>query len=128
MTTLRNPNTTHPPLGLYSHQVEVPANARWLAISGQVGRTPDGHVPDDPIEQVSVALENVRRNLEAAGMQVADVVKLNWYVVGEMDMARRREVTAAWLNGHTPASTFVYISALVAPEYRVEIEAWAAAG
>ena len=123
----RNPSTIHPPLGAYSHQVEIEGQDRWLVMAGQVGRTPDGHVPADPIEQVTVALENVRRNLEAAGMEVKDLVKLNWYVVGEMDLARRREVLAAWLGGHEPpASTLVYVVALAAPEYRVEIEAWAA--
>ena len=122
----RNPDGVHPPIGAYSHQVEVADGATWLAIAGQVGRTRDGNVPDDPIEQVTLALENVRLNLEAAGMDVGDVVKLNWYVVGQMDMARRREVLLAWLGGHEPASTFVYVAALAAPEYRVEIEAWAA--
>ena len=106
--------------------MEVEAGAKWLAVAGQVGRTVDGHVPEDPIEQVRLALENVRLNLEAAGMGVEDVVKLNWYVVGQMDLARRREVLLAWLKGNEPASTLVYVAALAAPEYRVEIEAWAA--
>lgn len=98
MTERRNPDTIHPPIGAYSHQVEVPGPRRLLAIAGQVGRTVDGTVPDDPLEQTRLALENVRRNLDAAGMGVADA----------------------------PASTFVYVAAPAAPEYRVEIEAWAA--
>lgn len=122
----RNPDRIHPPIGAYSHQVEVEAGAKWLAISGQIGRSVDGHVPDDPIEQVKLALENIRLNLEAAGMSVADVVKLNWYVVGQMDLVKRREVLLAWLQGNEPASTLVYVAALAAPDYRVEIEAWAA--
>jgi enamine deaminase RidA (YjgF/YER057c/UK114 family) len=126
VTERRNPATVHPPIGAYSHQVEVPGDARWLAIAGQVGRTVDGQVPQDPIDQVKVALENVRLNLEAAGMNVGDVVKLNWYLVGQIDTAKRREVLLAWLDGNTPASTLVYVAALAAPEYRVEIEAWAA--
>jgi 2-iminobutanoate/2-iminopropanoate deaminase len=126
MTERRNPKTVHPPIGAYSHQVEVASNARWLAIAGQVGRTSDGQVPEDPIEQVTLALENIRLNLEAAGMGVEDVVKLNWYLVGQMDMARRRDVLTAWLKGNEPASTLVYVAALAAPEYRVEVEAWAA--
>lgn len=123
----RNPESIHPPLGVYSHQVEVKTGSRLLTISGQVGRTPEGRVPDDPIEQVSIALENIRRNLVEAGMDVADVIKLNWYVVGQIDLDRRREVMSAWLGGHAaPASTLVYVAGLVSPEYRVEIEAWAA--
>ena len=125
MKTARNPKTVHPPVGAYSHQVEVSGNATWLVIAGQVGRSLDGTVPEDPIQQVELALENIRRNLAAAGMSVTDVVKLSWYLVGQIDMARRREVLLAWLNGHAPASTLVYVAALAAPEYRVEIEAWA---
>lgn len=121
----RNPATIHPPIGAYSHQVEVSGSGRWLAIAGQVGRMPDGKVPEDSIEQVELALHNIRLNLEAAGMNIADVVKLNWYLVGQIDMARRREVTLAWLEGNAPASTLVYVAALAAPEYRVEVEAWA---
>ncbi len=123
--TARDPETIHPPLGAYSHQVEVPAGARLLVMAGQVGRTVDGRVPEDPIEQAVVALDNVRHNLEAAGMGVGDVVKLTWYVVGQMDAQRRRELLTAWLGDHRPASTLVYVSALAAPEYRVEIDAWA---
>jgi enamine deaminase RidA (YjgF/YER057c/UK114 family) len=123
--TARDPETIHPPLGAYSHQVEVPAGARLLVMAGQVGRTVDGRVPEDPIEQAEVALDNVRHNLEAAGMGVGDVVKLTWYVVGQMDAQRRRELLTAWLGDHRPASTLVYVAALAAPEYRVEIDAWA---
>lgn len=126
MKTARNPDTVHPPVGFYSHQVEVGGSARWLAISGQVGRTPDGQVPEDPIEQLELALENIRLNLEAAGMAVGDIVKINWYLVGDVDAAARREVVGAWLGDHRPASTLVYVARLVSPEYRVEVEAWAA--
>src|SRR5215472_6154526 len=127
MNTKRNPETVHPPIGAYSHQVEVGPGSVLVAIAGQVGRSVDGDVPEDPIEQVALALENVKRNLDAAGLAVSDVVKLNWYLVGEIDMTRRRELLAAWLGGHEPpASTLVYVAALAAPQYRVEIEAWAA--
>jgi len=121
----RNPDTIHPPIGPYSHQVEVQGSPRWLAMAGQVGRTQDGIVPEDPIDQVELALENVRRNLDAAGMAVSDLVKVTWYLVGEIDARRRREVTSAWLDGHAPCSTLVYVAALAAPEYRVEVDAWA---
>jgi Phage integrase family len=37
-----NPTTVAAELGPYSHAVEVPPNARWLYIAGQIGNTPDG--------------------------------------------------------------------------------------
>jgi enamine deaminase RidA (YjgF/YER057c/UK114 family) len=121
----RSPDGIHPPLGGYSHQVEVSGSQRWLVMAGQVGRTLDGTVPSDPIEQIEIALENVRINLEGAGMEVKDLVKLTWYLVGEIDSAKRRQITAAWLGGHQPCSTLLYVAGLAAPEYKVEIDSWA---
>ena len=46
MLTTRNPSTIAPPAAMYSHSVEVPANARWLVTAGQVGTAPDGSVPE----------------------------------------------------------------------------------
>jgi 2-iminobutanoate/2-iminopropanoate deaminase len=56
---------------------------------------------------------------------VSDIVKVNWYLVGDVDTAARREVTKAWLGDHEPCSTLVYVARLAAPEYRIEVEAWA---
>jgi len=122
---LRNPDTIHAPLGAYSHQVEIPAGARLLAMAGQVGSDKDGHVSNDPVEQARQCLENIRRNVEAAGMEVSDIVKLTWYVVGEMDAKRRRELLSEFLGDHRPASTLVYVAGLASPDYKVEIDAWA---
>ena len=47
-----------------------------LILSGQIGRKEDDTVPDDPVEQLRVALENLRRNLQAAHVDVNDIVKL----------------------------------------------------
>lgn len=123
--TFRNPDGIHPPVGAYAHQSEVIGDQRWLVMAGQVGRTADGTVPADPLVQIEVALENVRRNLAGAGMEIKDLVKLTWYLVGDIDSGRRREIATAWLGGHQPCSTLLYVSALAAPEYRVEVDAWA---
>lgn len=125
MKEFRDPQDVHPPVGAYSHQVEIRGNERLLVISGQVGMRGDGTVPDDPLEQIDVAFDNLLRNLRAAGMEVGDLVKLNYYLVGEIDTAKRRERIGARLQGHRPCSTLVYVAALASPVYRVEIEAWA---
>ncbi len=124
-TNLRSPDNMHPPLGMYSHQGDVTGAQRWLVMAGQVGRTSDETVPSNPIEQIEVALENVRRNLDSAGMEVKDLVKLTWYLVGEIDSGKRRQIVAAWLGGHQPCSTLLYVAGLAAPEYKVEVDAWA---
>jgi len=123
--TLRNPDGVHEPLGVYSHQVEISGGERLLMLAGQVGQRADGSIPDDPLEQLSVALDNVARNLEAAGMGVEDLVKLIFYHVGDVDRDRRRELLTAKLGAHRPCMTLLFISALAAPAYKVEVDAWA---
>jgi enamine deaminase RidA (YjgF/YER057c/UK114 family) len=125
MKEFRNPQDIHEPVGSYSHQIEIKGNERLLVISGQVGMRQDGTVPDDPLEQIDLAFENILRNLRAAGMDVNDVVKVNYYLVGEIDTAKRREIILSKLQGHQPCSTLVYVAALASPILRVEIEAWA---
>ena len=76
MKEYRNPPNVHQPIAAYTHQIELSGPERLLFLSGQVGRKVDGTVPDDPVEQLDVALENLERNLHAAAMGVQDIVKL----------------------------------------------------
>ncbi|HEX2995527.1 MAG TPA: RidA family protein, partial [Anaerolineales bacterium] len=120
-----NPPDIHEPVGSYSHQIEVRGSERMLILSGQVGMRQDGTVPDDPIEQIDVAFENIFRNLRAANMDVKDIIKITYYLVGEIDTVKRREITLSRLQGHKPCSTLVYVAALASPILKVEIDAWA---
>jgi enamine deaminase RidA (YjgF/YER057c/UK114 family) len=124
MKQFRNPQDIHQPVGSYSHQIEV-SNERILIISGQVGMGPDGTIPTDPYEQLDLAFENIFRNLRAATMDVNDLVKITYYLVGEWDMTRRREIVVSKLQGHQPCSTLLYVAALATPQFRVELDAWA---
>jgi enamine deaminase RidA (YjgF/YER057c/UK114 family) len=128
MKTTRNPETIHAPVGRYVHQVELDGPSKLLFISGQVGMRPDGSIPEDPVDQLEVALENVIRNLEAAGLETTDLVKATTYVVigSPMDLARRRAVLERLFGDHIATSTLVYVAGLAAPEYKVEVDAWAA--
>jgi enamine deaminase RidA (YjgF/YER057c/UK114 family) len=126
LKTFLNPPDIHAPEGHYSHQVELRGPERLLIIAGQVGMRPDGSVPDDPIEQLDVALENVARNLRAAHMSAADIVKLTYFHVGQIDPARRRQTIVKHLGDHKPASTMLYVAGLFRPGILVEVEAWAA--
>jgi 2-iminobutanoate/2-iminopropanoate deaminase len=121
----RNPQDVHPPLASYSHQVEIGDGERLLVISGQVGMREDGSVPENPLEQIEVAFDNIFRNLRAAGMDVRDLIKLTYYLVGEIDTVKRRELVMSKLRGHQPCGTLLYVAGLANPLYRVEIEAWA---
>ena len=125
MKEFRNPQDVHAPLGSYSHQIEVTGNERLLVLSGQVGMRQDGTVPEDPLEQIDVAFENIFRNLRAAGMELSDLIKITYYLVGEIDTAKRREVVLSKLQGNQPCSTLLYVAGLASPIYKVEIDAWA---
>ncbi len=116
MKEFRNPPNVHPPVGAYTHQVEISGPERWLILSGQVGRKEDGTVPEDPIEQLDLALDNIFRNLQAAKMGTEDLLKLTFYLVGEIDATRRREVIASRLQSHQPCMTLLYVAALASPD------------
>lgn len=128
MKQSRNPESIHAPVGRYVHQIELDSPQKLLFISGQVGMRPDGSVPDDAVDQLAVALENVLRNIEAAGMETSDLVKITTYVVAgtQLDPARRRAEMERRLGDHVPTSTLVFVAALAAPQYKVEIEGVAA--
>jgi 2-iminobutanoate/2-iminopropanoate deaminase len=125
MKEYRNPQDVHEPVAAYTHQIEIRGAERMLVLSGQIGRKEDGSVPEDSIEQLDVALENLLRNLRAANMEVGDLVKLTFYLVGDMDAGKRRDVIDARLKEHKPCMTLLYVSALAGPAYKVELDAWA---
>jgi len=121
----RNPQEVHAPVAAYTHQIEVGPGGRWLVLSGQIGMRVDGSVPESPVEQIAVALENVRLNLSAAGMGVSDLVKVTAYLVGEIDGAARRAAFAEFFGSYSPCMTLMYVSGLASPALRVEIDAMA---
>jgi 2-iminobutanoate/2-iminopropanoate deaminase len=118
----QNPETVHAPLAGYSHQVEITEVNRWLVLSGQVGVLVDGSLPYDPIDQFKIALDNIHKNLSAAGMEVQNIVKMTFYLAGEIDIDERRRALADWLGNHSPCSTLLYVTALATPDIKVEID------
>lgn len=126
MSTSRNPDSIPSPVGRYVHQIDVANPSRILFISGQVGANADGSVPADPVEQLDLAMSYVMANLEAAGLGVAALTKLTTYAVGELDPAGRRAVLDKHLGAHVSCSTLVFVAALARPEFKVEVDAWAA--
>jgi 2-iminobutanoate/2-iminopropanoate deaminase len=126
MNKIHNPAGVAPPLGAYSHAIEVPAGARTLHISGQVGLLPDGRVAQGIEAQTEAVLNNILGILKAAGMAIEDVVKMSTFLVNANDIAAVRSARMRVLGSHRPASTLLVISRLAAPEYLIEIEATAA--
>jgi len=58
-------------------------------------------------------------------MDVKDIIKLTYYLVGEIDTIKRREIVLSKLQGNQLCSTLLYVAALASPMFKVEIDAWA---
>lgn len=122
MRQFSNPASIHEPAASYSHNVVV-EDERLLITSGQIGMLPDGTMPNEPHAQLAIAFDNVRSNLESAGMTMTDLIKLTIYLVGPSDPTKRRQQIAEALGSHRPTMTVLYVSALGTDEMKVEIEA-----
>ena len=118
-----NPDTVHPPLGLYSHTAVVPAGTRLLFLSGQVGARPDGSVGETIAEQADQAFANIIALLRAHGLEASSIIKLTTFIVAGQDGEDVRNARRKHLGAHRPASTAVYVSQLVDPRWFVEVEA-----
>ena len=55
---------------------------RTLYVSGEIGTTPEGLLPDDPKAQMRVAFQNLSITLQASGATWGDVVAMTTYHVG----------------------------------------------
>lgn len=126
MNRPHNPQGVHAPLSLYAHGIEVPAGARWLHISGQIGMGPDGKVGQTFEEQVEIAWSNLTAILKSAGMGVGDLVKVTTFLTRREDIKANRAARDRHMAGAKAASTMVLISGLAMPELLIEVEAHAA--
>ena len=123
MPTLINPPNVAAPSSSYSHGVVVGAHAKRLIISGQIGVRPDGSIAQGMKAQTEQAIDNLFNVVAAAGMKVADIVKIVTYVTNRENIADMRSVRSEKFGSHAPASTLLVISGLANPEFLVEIEA-----
>lgn len=126
MLTYLDPESLPKPFSRYSHAVRAPENSRWVHISGQVGISRDGDIPEDFEAQARLAWANALHALRAAGMGLDDVVKINGYIVRREDLAAYRTVRDEAMQGRAPASTAVIVAGLVDPALLIEIDLVAA--
>lgn len=115
-----------PPLGAYSHAIEIPGGSRVVHVSGQVGVRADGTIASGIEAQLECCWENILAILAASGMNAADIVKVNTYVTSPEHMRIHPKVRLKFLGDARPAATGVCVSALATPEFLCEIEVVAA--
>ena len=125
-----SPATLPPPTG-YSHVAKV-NRGTLVYIAGQVSSDASGKLvgEGDFEAQAERVFANVKLAVEAAGAGMADIVKMNTYIVAAVDPAdvpKMRAVRGRYFgSGTPPASTLVYVSRLAQPGWMIEVEVVAA--
>jgi len=108
----------------YSHAVVV-EHGRIVYLSGQVGLNAKGEVAGDFRAQATQAFANLRAALAAAGGTPAELIKLNYYVVGlnHEKLVALREARDGFIDkAHPPASTLAGVQSLFREDCQIEIE------
>jgi enamine deaminase RidA (YjgF/YER057c/UK114 family) len=124
------PTNSPPPVG-YSQVVKV-NKGTLVYLAGQVPNDASGNLvgEGDFGAQVEQVFRNIKIAIEAAGGTMADLIKINNYIVASVDQAELAKFRVArdrYVNTEKPpASTLVYVSRLARPGWLVEIEAVAA--
>ncbi len=127
-----NPANMMKPAG-YSHVAKVTGGS-LVYIAGQVSADASGQlVGEGNLEaQAEQVFKNLKTAVEAAGGGMADIIKMNVYLVAEVspdEIAKFRAVRDRYVNVQKPpASTLVVVTRLARPGWLIEIEAVAAIG
>jgi enamine deaminase RidA (YjgF/YER057c/UK114 family) len=120
------PKRIRAPFARYSHAVEVPAAARWLFCSGQLGISASDQIPESAEAQAVLCFEAIGACLAEAHMTFADIVRINAYVTDRAHMSHYMAVRDRYVMLPPPASTLMIVSGFTRPEFKVEVEAIAA--
>lgn len=122
------PKSIHAPFGSYNHAILVEGPPPVLHMSGQVGMTAAGTVPDTVEGQTEVVFANIQAILDEAGLTRRHIVKLTTYITDAGYRALYMPIRNAWIEKPWPASTLVVVKALAEPRFLIEIEALAVGG
>ena len=121
-----NPAAIHTPTG-YSHVAKA---GNLVSIAGQLSIDKDGNVvgEGDIQAQTKQALSNLEEAIKASGGAKEDIAAIRVYMTNRDDLEGMRQARAGFWEGTPPASTLLFISGLVRPEFLIEIEALAVVG
>jgi 2-iminobutanoate/2-iminopropanoate deaminase len=120
-----NAETAPQAAGGYSQGMSVSGAARLLFISGQIPETKSGDVPNEFSAQARLVWRNVFAQLGAAGMTVANLVKVTIFLSSREFAILNRQIRQEVLGEHSPALT-VIITGIFDEKWLLEIEAVAA--
>ena len=124
-----NPNSLFPSLPHGFSQVVIASGRKMVFISGQTAWDARKNIVGGSVlEQARQAFRNLEKAMEAAGGTLKDIVVLRIYVVdyqAESGTAVGTALREFFSQQNPPASTWIGVSALAAPEFLIEIEATA---
>jgi enamine deaminase RidA (YjgF/YER057c/UK114 family) len=120
------PPALRAPFARYSHGIEIPAGARLVFCSGQLGIGTDETIPESAADQTELIFQAIQAILGEAGMGLADLVRLNAYVSAREHMAGYMAVRDRVVASPPPASTLMIVSGFAREAFKVEVEAVAA--
>lgn len=113
------------PAGGYAQAVRLTDFAELLFVSGQLPVDMDGAVPEAFADQCRLVWRNVEAQLRAAGMGLADIVKVTTFLSDRAYAAENSAIRREVLAGLTPALTII-IAGIYDPAWLLEIEVVAA--
>lgn len=121
-----------------AHSVRVPAGSELIFLSGIVADAADTSAPPGSVErfgdtatQVRSILAKLQRQLAAGGLGLADIVKMNVYVLGDPRKEGAVDLTGLMgayteyfgtSQGNLPARTTLQVAGLRVPGVLVEVE------
>lgn len=129
MLTPLSPAGIRAPFARYSHGIMAPPGFSLVAISGQLGVDADDSAPDTAEAQAELCFGNIEAILSDGGLSRVNVMRINAYVTDRAHMQGYMRARDLWIADLTPApaSTLMIVAGFTRPEFKVEIEALAAA-